>query len=156
MKRVKYLFAAIILFSAALCSALFCGCDSDDGTRGEIYTLQQSFDNGYLSYEDLESIAYYINNDLSDSRQLDSGIAESIKESAAKRMREDDIEPIPDAKAEGFTIISYYGCYSDCHVVRLRDEYVLRPTNLPDYWKEIGGVNFHITTYDTVGVYRAN
>ena len=119
-----------------------------------LYSLQESYDRGYLTKEDLEQIAYYINNELSYLQPLESSIEYAIKEAAAYKIRNREKEPFPDATADGFTIVEYYGNYSDSFVVRMRDDYDLHPSDVSSYWIEIGGVQFHFVGYDRIAVWR--
>ena len=120
-----------------------------------IYSLQQAFDYGYLTKEDLEQIAYHINNQLSYPQPLESSIETAIKEAAAYEIRNRKIEPFLNATADGFTIVEYYGKYSDCFVVRMRNDYDIYPTDVPSWWEEIGGVQFHFTGHDRIMVWKA-
>lgn len=120
-----------------------------------LFSLQEAYDRGYLTKEDLEQIAYYINNGLSCPEPLDSSIEDAIKESAAYEIRNRQIEPFLDATADGFTIVRYYGNYSNSFVVRMRNDYDLYPTDVPSYWVEIGGVQFHFIGYDDIVVWIA-
>lgn len=149
----------IALIAVAISLAVLTGCAPDGGTNGnqnadnggEFYTLREAYNYGYLTQNDLKGIAYYVNNGETHSELSEDYIVNSIKESAAKAMREREIQPNADAKAEGFTIVGYYGNYSSYYVVRVSNEYDLFPTDVPNEWEEIGGVDFHITTYDTIG-----
>ena len=122
---------------------------------GEVYTLQEAFDFGYLSTENLEQIAYYVNNGLACPQTLESRIEDAIKEAMAYRIRNRELAPCLDATAEGITIVKYYGKYSDSFVVRLRNDYDDHPADIPNYWIEIGGVQFHIRSYDDIMLWRA-
>ena len=87
-------------------------------TQGEFYSLQEAYDNGYLTKEDLENIAYYNNNKLlTYPETIDETVAALIKEDAANIRRNQDKLPILDAKAEDFEILKYYGTYNGCYVV---------------------------------------
>lgn len=143
---------ALIAFAAVLGGCAKDGTPSDAGDGAVFYTLQKSYDLGYLSQNDLKSIAYYVNNGKSFSVLTDGDIVQTIKESVAKSLRERKIEPVAEAKAEDITIVEYYGKYSDGYAVRVRNSYDIFPTDIPDIRIQIGGVEFHFTSYDTFGV----
>ena len=146
-KRFFYVVIPILMVLLFVLSA----CVETNG----FYTLQEAYDRGYLTKEDLEQIAYYINNGLSCPEPLDSSIEDAIKESAAYEMRNRETHPYPEATADDFTILNYYGSYSDCFVVSMNDCYDLFPADVPNYWEEIGGVQFHITNYNKIRVWIA-
>ena len=113
-------------------------------TQGEFYSLQEAYDNGYLTKEDLENIAYYNNNKLlTYPETIDETVAALIKEDAANIRRNQDKLPILDAKAEDFEILKYYGTYNGCYVVLLNEPYDKFFTVIIDEWVTIGGVEFH-------------
>ena len=103
---------------------------------GEFYFLEDAYDNGWLTQEDIMSIAYYHNRGrwynedimpenyapqpkmpevLSDKTQL------KIKSVSAKALRE--FQNIKNAEADDIIITEYYGTYGDCVAVRTRDNY---------------------------------
>ena len=113
-------------------------------TQGEFYSLQEAYDNGYLTKEDLENIAYYNNNKLlTYPETIDETVAALIKEDAANIRRNQDKLPILDAKAEDFEILKYYGTYNGCYVVLLNEPYDKFFTVIIDEWVTIGGGEFH-------------
>lgn len=63
MKKLKIL--AVVLALGALCMGVLSGCDNGkDGLEtgeGTFYTLQKAYDEGYLTKEEIMSIAYYHN-----------------------------------------------------------------------------------------------
>ena len=63
MKKLKIL--AVVLALGALCMGMLSGCDNGkDGLEtgeGTFYTLQKAYDEGYLTKEEIMSIAYYHN-----------------------------------------------------------------------------------------------
>ena len=126
----------------------------EEENMGKFYTLQESYDNGFLTKEDLEQIAYLVNNELSYPQKLESDIENAIKDAAAYEMRNRKIEPYLDASADGFTIVRYCGVYSGNYVIIMRNDYDIFPTDVPSYWKEIGGVQFHFVGYDSIVVWR--
>lgn len=149
--------------------SLFCGCNSvndpshknnnqnnisDEVITGAFYTLSEAYNSGYLSKEDLQSIADYLNEEIEFPESLDSEVEKAIKETAAYNIRNRDIEPFPDATAGGIIIVAFYGVYSDNFVIKMRNNYDLHPDDVPSRWEEIGGIQFHFIGYDRVSVWR--
>lgn len=121
---------------------------------GTFYSLQEAYDYGYLTKTDLESVANYLNEEIEYSEALDGEIENAIKEAAAYEIRNRKIEPFPEATAEGFRLTAFYGAYSDSYVIKMRNDYDNLPTDVPNYWEEIGGVQFHFMGHDRVTVWR--
>ena len=160
----------IMCFGAALMigMCIFCGCGKEP--LGTFYTLQEAYDEGLLSVEDIKSIAYYrydgnewiyagidVNEEDYYELQptdyvpipkipetLDKKTGKAIKETGAanKRLQThlDGTSRYPRAKAKDFTIMDYYGTYSDCVAIRLNDSF----TDYPDVEREVvvAGVTF--------------
>lgn len=103
---------------------------------GKVYSLQEAYNNGWLTLGDIMSIAYYHNGGRSGNEEimdeyyepspktpevLSSETELKIKSAAAKEYREK--YNIENAEADGFTITEYYGTYSGCIAVRTDDIY---------------------------------
>ena len=111
---------------------------------GTLYTLQEAYDNGYLTKEDLEQIAYHVNeNELSGT--LDSKIERAIKEAEADIWRNRANHPEPEATAEEFTIEKYFGVYGRCYVVGIDNVYIGYPANGNRFL--VDGVEFYTLYY---------
>ncbi len=104
-------------------------------TRGMLYTLKEAYEFGYLTMEELKSIAYYNNGGrwhneeiMSESytplpktpEVLSAETELKIKMTAAKGYREDGVK---QAEAKGFRIVKYCGIYSGCISVLIFDDY---------------------------------
>ena len=68
---------------------------------GVFYTMEEAYEAGYLTREDLTNIAYYHNEWVPYPETLDNSIAEAIKKTQAEDLRKD----VPEAKAEDIQII---------------------------------------------------
>ena len=131
MKRVKVVCIALILVIVIVFGIVCCNVG-----MGKLYTLQEAYDNGWLSQTDIMSIAYYYHGGRRHNEEIISEDYEpipktpevlskrtesKIKRAAAKEYREKyDIE---NAAADGFTITEYYGTYSGCIAVITDDIY---------------------------------
>ena len=108
------------------------------------YTLQEAYDGGMLTVEDLQIIAEYLEKGTSVPEPLSPDIENAIKEVAARDMREKEPDRFSDAKAEDFTITKYYGTYNGCVAFKIEDIYFSHPAVCVD--ETIAGVEFHYPT----------
>ena len=148
-KLLAMLLAALLLGVGALGIA---GCGPK--TYGTFYTLQEAYDNGYLTREDLLNIAYH-NGDRECNEsalqnfeptpigELSEEISLKIRKSMAERYR--DNGTFPEATAENIFIKNYLGCYNGYYAVRFTDNLFLNPewvTDPEDYVQEVSGIKF--------------
>lgn len=120
---------------------------------GEIFELEEAYEKGYVTVETLEQIANYVNADAEYPQPLSKNIDSAIREAAAERMRTRERDPLPWAEAKGFTVVCFYGFYSNCYAVCLGDIFELRPTDVPHFDREIGGVQFHYFGYNSFEIF---
>lgn len=122
-------------------------------SSGTLYTLQEAYDNGWLSQEDLMCIAYYSNGgrELNEEimsedyapapktpEELSSLTELKIKYAAVKAC--EDKYDKTNVKSENFIITHYYGTYGDCIAVSTRNIYSYYPGVV--FEESIGDVNF--------------
>jgi len=109
------------------------------------YKLEYAYENGWLSKTDLKNIAYYHNgvsnkNFISkpkDPEMLSKEVENKIKQMYLEKLKEMD----PEATLDNVWIEKYYGTYSDCVVVNVKDDRIyIDPPMLKD--RRIGGVLF--------------
>ncbi len=163
MGKVKKILVALFLSGLTTFCLAGCNANTDElekelaaNSMGTLFTLQEAYDNGYLTKADLESIAHDLNEDIDFHETLDCKIESTIKETAAYHIRNRDTEPFPEATAEGFLIIAFYGVYSNNYIIKLRNDYDINPTDVPNYWEEIDGIQFNFVGYDEVMVWKGN
>jgi hypothetical protein len=131
---------AIMLFGVVALTA--CTSEEDEiVAKGTFYSLQEAYDEGLLTVENLQSIADYHNNDISYPEDLDDFVSESIKKAWAELIRTDETNPIPEATAEEF-VLTYYGTYNNCIVVIL-DYGIHIDQVIPPVTVTVGGVSFY-------------
>ena len=117
MLKTRFKTALIIsIFLITAFSMLMCGCERK---HGEFYTLQEAYDNGLLTKENLEEIACYVNDQLKYPEELDSKVEKKIKNDMAYDFRHRTDHAVKEAKAEGFMIFAFYGEYSGSYIVRI-------------------------------------
>ena len=160
-KLLAMLLAALLLGVGALGLA---GCGPK--TYGTFYTLQEAYDNGYLTRENLMSIAYYKNG----GRRYNESIMpedyapipkdpEELSESTSLRIRSTAAAdwnaeyPDDDATAEDFWIDYYYGTYGNCVAVMMRDN--LSGTTGVVWIGIVADVSFSYNSGKEIRVWRA-
>lgn len=116
---------------------------------GVFYTMEEAYEAGYLTREDLTNIAYYHNEWVPYPETLDNSIAEAIKKTRAEDLRKD----VPEAKAEDIQIIKYYGEYNGNYAVMVDNPYGEYPAVIVDEWETVGGVKFHYRGFNRIVVW---
>ena len=123
-------------------------------SSGKFYAVEEAYENGFLTLEDLKSIAYYNNGGrryneaiMSETyapvpkipEALSEGMQLIIKSTAAKEFNK--IFNTTYAEAKGFRITQYFGIYGDCVAVIMLNDYSGIPGVI---WTEtIANVNFN-------------
>ncbi len=79
---------------------------------------------------------------------------QAIKETAARDLRNKGQDSVPEAKAEAFTVVKYYGYYHNCYAVMLNEPYFDFPAVEVDKWGEVGEVAFHITSFYEIKIWK--
>lgn len=129
---------------------------------GIICSLEVAYDLGYLTRENLMSIAEIQNqwaqsdNENAPSEQaelLDETIAREIRETAAYALRTDS-SPVPQADYEDIFINDFYGCYNGVYTVMVTDAFSGYDTAAHDI--NVGGVTFHYRDGRRISVYLDN
>lgn len=155
MKKFILGLVLVLLFSA-LCT----GCNAP----GAFYSLDEAYDNGWLTQENLKNIAYYYNSysapDLEpddtfipepiDPNQLDNQKIRKMKRRYSKHSIKDVRIPL-----RFITVVKYYGTYNECDVVWITDSYVLYDL-LFEEEKQIGGVKFYNYCGAEISVWRVS
>lgn len=141
MKKINGLLFILILI--ILMSSMLNGCNA---TNGQLYTLNEAYDNGWISQDDLKNISYYWNNESSDSSFIPIPITPSeLDPKMDKKIRKAYLQnfnrKFGEAKLNNIHIYNYYGTYGDCPIIYVSDD-----INLYDYKFEkqvyIGGILF--------------
>lgn len=162
-KELRFL---ILIFVGIIMVLGVAGCNKTTST-GALYTVKEAYENGWLTKDDLMSIAYYHNNgrwhneEIMDETYepipktpevLSKKTESKIKNAAAAEYREkyDDEEAV----AKGFTITEYDGTYGDCVAIMMRDVY---SGEAGIVWTDtVAGVNFSYGGGRTIIIWRDN
>ena len=170
MKKLKIL--AVVLALGALCMGVLSGCDNgkngSETGEGTFYTLQKAYDEGYLTKEEIMSIAYYHNGGrvyneeiMSEEytpipktpQELSEETVNKIKENAAYEYNSEHNHETK-ATADGFTIVHYYGTYDGAVAVIVTHSYLGdSPAVVVDNSYSVAGVIFHYWTYNHIQIY---
>ncbi len=146
MKRIKYLFASILTVAVALGTVILCACN--DGSEYylnhcHIYSLEEAYDSGLLTQDDLMHIAYYesgsvfkVNeeNGADDWEKIDftptqarPGLSAKIEEKIKSSYYYHNLEVFkghedkPEYGKDKLKV-NYYGCYNGCYVALVDSE----------------------------------
>lgn len=125
--------------------------------RGEFYTLEKAYEEGFLTVDDLKNIQYYWNPEYSeegfepmpkDPEELSKSTVKAIQETSAYFSRKCE----PKVKPDDFTIRFYYGTYNGYVAVEVSSFHFIYPDIVEE--KEIGGVMFINPNH--MQIWRAN
>lgn len=132
---------------------------------GKIFSLEEAYEKGFLSVNDLKSIAYYQNGgrkgnedvldvdyvpNLKDT--LNAKTAKLIKETVAFDYRNLDKMPILEAKAEDITIVNYYGTYSFYAAVMLTDCFSMYSDT--ETTMTIANIRFYFNNSNNISIWK--
>lgn len=157
MKIKKALSVLAVSLWAAFIFAFTCGCG--EYFMGYVMTdLETAYERGYITQEDLKSIAYYYNNDPEslgydhENGPTQPDVKPIPKQKLSKKTeRELKLtyiieahlkESHPDVTVKNVEVFYYYGTYNNYAVAFMQDNI---QTHCLSYWdeKEIGGVTFY-------------
>lgn len=154
------------VLSLALCAGVFAGCDVGSDNFGKIsgafYTMEEAYEAGYLTREDLMSIAYYHNggreyneNCMPESYQPAPMQPEEIDMATANAIKDEYIEefrPDYEATREDIFIDHYYGCYNGAFAVIISDNFSGFPGVID--FVEIDGVTFYYPLVNYIKIWK--
>lgn len=136
-----------IFFALIVCCCPICGCNS---VQGELFSLQEAFEEGFLTKTDLEEIAYYHNRGEEFPYLLAEKDALAIRKTVAGTVKE------PDADEKGVEIVRYYGEYNGCFAVITEDIYHEHPAVIvEEYQKTVGGVVLVYGGFHEIVIWKA-
>lgn len=119
-------------------------------TEGTLYSLEEAYEIGFLSQRDLKKISYFYDadNHAAYPVELFDPVEAAIKNTYAEEWNADESNS-PKATSEDFSVVEFYGYYDKCCIVTVDNtlwNYPSYPTEEPNYYIEIGGVQFHVTS----------
>ena len=128
--------------------------------KGDFYTLQEAYDQGLITLDDLKSIAYYQNGGSEDEsfvpmsknpEVLSNETEKAIKETIVYDVRKEDPVSGGEIKIINITIQNYYGTYNNCVAVMISGA---RPYNAEICEIEIDGVLFHYNNGNRIIIFK--
>ena len=162
----KSLIVGVVLI---MCVGILCACNNGDDFRnpingepeaGEFYTLQEAFDNGWLSRGDLRNIAYHRTGDgqrkgfkptPKNPEVLSAETELAIKEAHAANLRESGTL---EAVTDGVTIIAYYGIYNEMIAVLIDAIYYAHPS--VECFETVGNIKFEYDNPNFIRLWKLN
>lgn len=115
----------------------------DETSDNKFYSLQEAYANGWLTQEDLQSVAvYHHNNNIQYPESLNESIAKSIKKDWAKKLMDDNPNSSKNLTEDDIVICNYYGTYNNCAIVIVDRSDACYIDLYAPVILEIGGVNF--------------
>lgn len=152
MKKFKLI---AMLPLVVIISVVMVGCkNNDEIVNGTFYSLQEAYEAGLLTEQDLQCIANHQNNGTNPSDTLSEKNKKSIKETEADNLRNRNPNPISEATAEDITIDKYYGTYNGCVAVMISDAFSGVPGALWD--DEVAGVIFNYFNGNSIVIWKQN
>lgn len=152
-KKVKYgssLFVMAIMGTVMLCT----GCAPErrySESVGSFYSLDEAYENGLLTGDDLKNIAYYFHSRNGETENTDEvftpnpKMPESLEQKIQykiKRTYLNEIINMPNGAFDQVIIYDYFGTYNDSIVVYISDTYYAYDY-VTEAQHEIGDVCFH-------------
>ena len=145
---------ASILCGLFLFGSLFSltGCNKEKNPPGEIYSLEEAYENGWITREHLLSIAYYFGQKNNNEELLDENYApipkkpEKLSKKTALKIRKTDLYMEQNEydretlDLEDIKIIAYHGCYAGCWIVEMRERGTIFDDTMTE--RSIGNVKF--------------
>ncbi len=159
---MKKLFLGSIV--AVLLAVFLCSCDDASLYQGEFYILQQAYDAGWLTQEDLKSIAYYHNGGINGNEEImgedyqpqpkTPEVLDKFTERSIKQSYIDNFLTDKNAKISGINIEDYYGGYDNYITIMISDTY--SGTTGDINWQTIDGVKFYYNSGNQIKIWRKN
>ena len=133
--------------------------------EGTFYTMEEAYENGWLTQEDILSIAYYYNQGTDGNEELMGEnyapkpmVPETLDEERVNQIKRtylNEVIAMPEGTFEHVIIRAYYGTYHENIVIHITDDYhgydyVFEPEH------EIGGVLFYHYVGAFLRVWRAD
>lgn len=176
-KKMMCVLAACVLGLCALCACGGNGNEERGGEQGDneytasgsFYTLERAYEQGFLTYEEIMSIAYYHNKSKFGNEDvmsedyvplpkapinLSAETELTIKNDAAFDYRMNRHGSAQQAKAEDFTIIEYDGTYGNCIAIMMTDIYTGYTGALVT--QEIDGIKIYYGGGNMIKIWRKN
>ena len=154
MKKSKLLVSlmAMIMFLGSVFAVT--GCKKEKNPPGEIYILEEAYENGWITREHLLSIAYYFGQKNNNEELLDENYApipknpKKLSEKTALKIRKTKLYNVRKAVRESavlsdITIKNYFGYYEGYYVITTSVSGIGHSTDIKE--RVIDGILFTYT-----------
>ncbi|MDE7454442.1 MAG: hypothetical protein K2M64_01280 [Clostridia bacterium] len=131
-KKIIRLISTIVLITLILGCVMVVVMGCTEEVNGRFYRLQEAYDEGLLTQEDLLNIAYYHNGGIKGNEDLfpenyvpkqkdnlDNSVTRKVKQGYLNQFYSKD----ENTSIDDVTILQYYGTYNGCVAVMISDEY---------------------------------
>ena len=165
MKKILSILLSLISVICIAFAFSACGEEQSNGEFGEgkFYTVTEAYENGYLTREQVMSIAYYHNGGNYKNEEI---MGEDYKplsitpktlsvqaENSIKQTHLNEYYEGKDyAELSGIRIDSYYGTYNGCFVVMISDDY--SGTAGIVWIEEVAGINIYYISGNRIEIWR--
>lgn len=168
MKKGKKMMAFAAVFVLLVAAVIVAGCGPEQQYAepiGTMCSLEEAYENGWLTQEDILSIAYYYNQGTEGNEELMGEnyapkpmVPETLGEERVNQIKRtylNEVIAMPEGSFEHVFIPAYYGTYHENIVIHITDDYhgydyVFEPEH------EIGGVRFYNYAGALLRVWRAD
>ncbi|MBQ9714491.1 MAG: hypothetical protein IJV83_04130 [Clostridia bacterium] len=140
------------------------GNSVDPEELGTFYTLQEAYEIGDITFEDLLNIAYYSGNEVYNTdtfkdfepkkkQELNEEVALVLKFALAEEHNKNVKDEEKKINVDGF-IISYYGCYNELHAFEDSHMDILESEVITEEWETIDGICFKYTSSSRIKLWK--
>ncbi len=154
MRKIAKIFACLTAIVLPLSAGLCTGCSPEQRyskSVGSFYSLDEAYENGWLTQNDLKNIAYYYHTRHGETDHVDETFIpnpktpESLEEDIQykiKRTYLNKIIDMPNGSFDRVAIYDYFGTYNGNIIVYISDTYHAYDYVFEQEY-EIGGVCFY-------------
>ena len=120
-----------------------------------LYSLEEAYENGFITKEDLWNVAYIYNNYVNasefeyDVKENHPEPNEFLKYKIKKEYLKEELSDLVFASIGGVNIKRYYGQYSGCYILDMDNDYVNVDLMIHDRYEIDGVVFLNYTGYYT-------
>ncbi len=160
---MKKLLSFLLVPVCLLLCAVGCGKNDEKLEDGKFYTVTEAYESGYLTREQVMSIAYYHNGGrehnediMSESYQPLPKAPEKLSEVTDKAIRKNYLEIYltqeEEATLSDVKLEEYNGTYNDCVAVMIEATYIGYPQST--HTEKIDGINIYYKDGNEIFIWR--
>ena len=137
MRKIAQIFACLAEIVLPMSAGLCTGCSPEQRyskSVGSFYSLDEAYENGWLTQNDLKNIAYYYHTRHGETDHVDETFIPNPKtpenlsedtQNKIKRTYLDEVAMVPDGVFERIEISQYFGTYNECVVIGIKSDYIV-------------------------------